>query len=74
MQKHTSSPTTSLSTYFLVGEITASQIAAIRFGDEGQFWQMMKQDDFLAHPKGITHLQKKLADYLNARNSGYGQP
>lgn len=51
-------------TWFMVGEIVPAQIAAIRFGDEGQCWQMMTVDRFITHPQGISHLQQRLAAYL----------
>ncbi|EKF65545.1 NUDIX hydrolase [Serratia sp. TSA_7] len=51
-------------TWFMVGEITPAQIASIRFGDEGQCWQMMAIDRFIEHPQGISHLQQRLAAYL----------
>ncbi|CAI1591807.1 NUDIX hydrolase [Serratia liquefaciens] len=51
-------------TWFMLGEITPQQIAAIRFGDEGQRWQMMTLDRFIHHPQGISHLQQRLAEHL----------
>lgn len=51
-------------TWFMVGEITGAQIAAIRFGDEGQCWQMMPVNEFVLHPQGIAHLRQRLAGYL----------
>ena len=51
-------------TWFMLGEITPQQIAAIRFGDEGQRWQMMTLDRFIYHPQGISHLQQRLAEHL----------
>lgn len=50
--------------WFLAAAITEAEIAAIRFGDEGQYWQMMTFDEFLAHAEAITHLQVRLSDYL----------
>lgn len=51
-------------TYFLAAGITAAEVASIRFGEEGQYWQMMSCAEFLAHPQAIAHLQARLADYL----------
>lgn len=51
-------------TWFMVGEITQAQIAAIRFGDEGQRWQMMPADAFIQHPQGIAHLRQRLKNAL----------
>jgi len=41
-------------------------VKAIRFGDEGQFWKMMKIADFLADPLTPPHLRHRVADYLVA--------
>lgn len=46
--------------YFCMAEITSEEIAAIRFGDEGQYWELMTIDAFLSHPNAITHLQDRL--------------
>lgn len=51
-------------TWFMLGEITMEQIAAIRFGDEGQRWLMMAIDSFIHHPQGISHLQQRVAQHL----------
>ncbi len=51
-------------TWFMLGEITAEQIATIRFGDEGQAWQMMPADVFIQHPQGIAHLRQRVAEVL----------
>ncbi|CAI0898648.1 NUDIX hydrolase [Serratia entomophila] len=55
-------------TWFMVGEITPGQIAAIRFGDEGQDWRMMPITAFIHHPQGIEHLRRRLAEYLIQRD------
>lgn len=49
---------------FFLAEITAAEIAAVRFGDEGQGWRMMPVAEFLGHPRGVPHLQKRLAEAL----------
>jgi 8-oxo-dGTP diphosphatase len=53
-----------LDAYFFVGELTAEDIAAIRFGDEGQYWRMMPIEEFLALPNAVPYLQTRLRDYL----------
>jgi 8-oxo-dGTP diphosphatase len=55
------------SSYFLAAEISRAEVAAIRFGEEGQYWQMMPIEDFLALPDAISHLQQRLSDYLSGR-------
>lgn len=55
--------------WFMVGFVTAEEIAAIRFGEEGQYWQMMALEAFLAHPEAAPHLQQRLRDYLELHAS-----
>ncbi|SCY76654.1 NUDIX hydrolase [Paracoccus tibetensis] len=43
------------------GALTAAEIAAIRFGSEGQDWRMMPVDAYLAHPRAIPHFQRWIA-------------
>ena len=50
--------------WFMAGEIAPAQIAAIRFGDEGQRWQMMPVAQFIHHPQGIEHLRRRVAEFL----------
>ena len=45
---------------FYVGRIEVAEIAAIRFGDEGQSWQMMPVAAFLAHPLAVPELQRRV--------------
>ncbi|BFO09018.1 hypothetical protein GGER_15280 [Serratia rubidaea] len=49
------------------GALSARQIAAVRFGDEGQYWRMMAIEEFIHHPQGIAHLRQRLATLLAAR-------
>jgi len=44
---------------FFAGKITAQEIAAIRFGDEGQCWQMMAVPVYLAHPQAMPEMQRR---------------
>ncbi|QXI25703.1 NUDIX hydrolase [Pseudomonas vanderleydeniana] len=53
--------------WFLVGQLSQVEIAAIRFGDEGQYWRMMPIAEYLAHPLGVPYLQERLRDYLQDR-------
>lgn len=50
--------------YFLAAAIGETEIATIRFGDEGQCWRMMSFEEFLAHPEAVAHLQLRFGDYL----------
>lgn len=47
---------------FFAAEITAPEIAAIRFGREGQRWEMMRLADYLSHPRAIPALRARLRD------------
>lgn len=46
---------------FFAGRITTAEIEAIRFGDEGQYWQMMAVADYLGHARAIPELQRRVA-------------
>jgi 8-oxo-dGTP diphosphatase len=50
--------------WFFGGWITETEIAAVRFGDEGQYWQMMPVDAFMAHEKAVPDLQRRLGMML----------
>jgi 8-oxo-dGTP diphosphatase len=50
--------------WFFGGRIMAEEIAAVRFGDEGQYWRMMDVDEFIAHPLGVPDLQVRLGGWL----------
>ena len=54
-------------TWFLAAEISDAEVARVRFGAEGQYWQMMDIETFLTHPEVISHLRTRLADYLPER-------
>lgn len=51
---------------FYAGRLTAKEVAAIVFGDEGQCWQMMPLADWLAHPRGVPELQRRTGLALSA--------
>jgi 8-oxo-dGTP diphosphatase len=50
--------------FFLAVHLTAAEIAAVAFGDEGEDWRLMPVADFLGHGEAIPHLQARLRDYL----------
>ncbi len=50
--------------WFLAAPISAAEVAAIRFGDEGQYWTMMTCEAFLAQHDVLPQLQDRLRDYL----------
>jgi 8-oxo-dGTP diphosphatase len=45
--------------WFFAGRIETPEIAAIRFGDEGQRWCMMPRAEWLSHPMGVAPLQTR---------------
>ncbi|WP_112311518.1 NUDIX hydrolase [Pseudogemmobacter bohemicus] len=45
---------------FFAAEITGDEIAGIRFGTEGQRWEMMHLADYLSHPRAIPALCERL--------------
>jgi 8-oxo-dGTP diphosphatase len=55
---------------FYAGRICASEVAAIRFGDEGQYWRMMPVTQFLAHPLAIPEMQRRVAVALGELDWG----
>lgn len=46
--------------HFFAGHLGDHDIAAIRFGEEGQEWQMMPLAQFLGHPRAVPEMQRRL--------------
>jgi 8-oxo-dGTP diphosphatase len=44
---------------FFGGHLTAEEIGAIRFGDEGQGWRLMPVADFLGHAQAVPEMQRR---------------
>lgn len=42
------------------GQLRPEEIAAIRFGDEGQEWRMMPVQEFIAHPRAVPHFRQRV--------------
>ena len=59
----------SRASWFFAGVISSAEIAAISFGDEGQYWQMMDVAAFLAHPKAVGELQRRAGIALTETRS-----
>ncbi len=47
---------------FFGGYLSQDDIASIRFGTEGQCWQMMAAEAFFTHALGIPHMQARARD------------
>ena len=56
--------------FFLAVHLTAAEIAAVAFGDEGEDWRLMPVADFLGHGEAIAHLQQRLSHYLADAGGG----
>ncbi len=50
--------------WFFTGRLTAAEVAAIRFGPEGQGWALMPVKVFLCHPAAIPALQDRVRRLL----------
>ena len=46
---------------FFAGALTGSEVAAIRFGCEGQRWEMMPVAAFMAHDRAVPEMQVRAA-------------
>ena len=44
---------------FFGGRLVREEIAAIRFGDEGQGWELMPVAGFLGHAKAVPEMQRR---------------
>jgi 8-oxo-dGTP diphosphatase len=44
---------------FFGGWLTRADIGRIRFGDEGQGWELMPVEGFLGHPRAVPELQRR---------------
>lgn len=54
---------------FFYGELIPSELAQIRFGNEGQRWRMMTPDEFLGRADVIPALKERLRLALEWRES-----
>ena len=52
--------------FFFVAEGRLAEIEAIVFGSEGQFWQLMEIEAFLANPLAVAVLKNRLLGFLKA--------
>ena len=52
--------------HFFAAHLTEAEVAAVRFGDEGQDWALMPAADFIADAEAVPRLREWLAHYLAA--------
>jgi len=58
-----------LADYFCAAEITLTEVSEIKFGDEGQRWELMAVERYLDLESAIPHLQERLSTFLKWRVS-----
>lgn len=51
-------------TWFFVARPAHLDLSLLRLGDEGQTWCAMALSEFMAHERGVPHLQDRLSHYL----------
>lgn len=44
---------------FFGGWLSQEEIGSVRFGDEGQGWELMPVEQFLGHPLGVPEMQRR---------------
>lgn len=59
---------------FFAAGITGAELAAVRFGDEGQGWRMMALTEFLNHDRAVPFLQDRLRGYISRSGSRSSRP
>jgi 8-oxo-dGTP diphosphatase len=69
LRRYDASWDTARPSWFLSVHLTAAEIAAVAFGDEGEDWQLLPVTAFLGHSGAIPHLQARLGDYLQSRST-----
>lgn len=55
---------------FFAGRLTRAEIGAIRFGDEGQGWELMPRARWLTRPDAVAELQRRTALAWDALTAG----
>lgn len=58
-----------LRAYFFVTRINKEQHDSIRFGTEGQRWELVSVSEFMSRDDAVPHLKTRLQDYLDSRDS-----
>ncbi|WP_295044579.1 NUDIX hydrolase [uncultured Paracoccus sp.] len=50
--------------WLFTGALSAAEVGAIRFGDEGQEWRMMPLADFAAHPRAVPQFRDLVRAFI----------
>lgn len=51
--------------WLFAGALTDAEIAAIRFGDEGQEWRMMPIAEFITHPRAVPAFRDRVRQVIS---------
>lgn len=51
--------------WLFAGALTDTEIAAIRFGDEGQEWRMMPIAEFITHPRAVPAFRDRVRQVIS---------
>lgn len=51
--------------WFFAAHLPAERARDVRFGNEGQYWQLMPPAEYLAHPRAIPHFAQRVRLYLH---------
>ncbi|AXI48214.1 DNA mismatch repair protein MutT [Sulfitobacter sp. SK012] len=54
--------------WFFVAKQPADMSKNVQFGDEGQRWMLMSEQEFLAHPKAVPAFQDRLKVWIGERD------
>ncbi|MEX0282193.1 MAG: NUDIX hydrolase [Arenibacterium sp.] len=54
--------------WFFAAHRPASDVSRIRFGNEGQGWELMHPTIYIQHSKAVPHLAEHVHDYLRDRS------
>ena len=54
--------------WFFVALLPEAAISDIVFGDEGQGWRLMSEDEFLSHPRAVPAFQDRLRKWIAHRD------
>ena len=68
-KKKVANHTNNGSSFFFVVQGEETEISAISFGNEGQYWKLMPIQEYVSNPKSIPVLMKRLEGYLALENS-----
>ncbi|WP_246455792.1 NUDIX domain-containing protein [Sulfitobacter aestuariivivens] len=60
--------------WFFVAALPAAAADEVVFGDEGQRWELMREEAFLSHPGAVGFLQERVRWWCEIRGQTKGPP